>query len=411
MESCDKSIDVQSFDEQVFHEEIEERDWSTENVREQKCPHYDCMSFVDVGPEFESSADIGKSVDIASVDFVDSVCTEGKLQNVVGTEVGKQVFHDMQEFLDMAMASDMHNKVLISHHHQSPRDQSFVHAAPQTIPAPKAKMAPKAKEAPKAKADQTAPPPPSSRATDNAIAVIRAAADKGEATTAEMIQSAAQSSMFSKDPELKKLDMRDWNAFNRGLVPSDNVFRTTNKDLCPNDIALQCAEDMNKKKLWYVRWLASGKSYVKATAWESSEEKSKQTDSDGDMWMTEGQILHYFKCAIVSAELIRECKANPKLWRAHPRIPHCPEATQYYILYKNKRTSETSKATKRGCVVTADVDNDAATTLMARHAGSSLQTPGETFAVSPPQAEETERERKLRRLEEAEDVSRAGGCP
>ena len=198
--------------------------------------------------------------------------------------------------------------------------------------------------------------------------------------------------------------MRDWNAFNRGLVPSDNVFRTTNKDLCPNDIALQCAEDMNKKKLWYVRWLASGKSYVKATAWESSEEKSKQTDSDGDMWMTEGQILHYFKCAIVSAELIRECKANPKLWRAHPRIPHCPEATQYYILYKNKRTSETSKATKRGCAVTADVDNDAATTLMARLAGSSLQTPGETLAVSPPQAEETERERKLRRLEDAEDA-------
>ena len=68
--------------------------------------------------------------------------------------------------------------------------------------------------------------------------------------------------------------------------------------ICPNDIALQCAEDMSKKKLWYVRWLASGKSYVDARAWASSEEKSKLSHSDGDMWMTEGQILNHFKCPL-----------------------------------------------------------------------------------------------------------------
>jgi hypothetical protein len=85
LESCDKAIDVQSFDELVFHYEIEERDKSTENVREQNFPDYDLMSFVDVGSE-------------ASADCVDSVGTEGKLQNVVGTEVETQVLHDMQDF-------------------------------------------------------------------------------------------------------------------------------------------------------------------------------------------------------------------------------------------------------------------------------------------------------------------------
>ena len=70
MESCDKAIDVQSFDEVVVHEEIEERDRSTENVREQNFPDYDLMSFVDVGPE--ASADV--------------------VENDVGTEVENRLF-------------------------------------------------------------------------------------------------------------------------------------------------------------------------------------------------------------------------------------------------------------------------------------------------------------------------------
>ena len=56
------------------------------------------MRFVDVGPEADA----------------------GVVDSVVGTEVGKQVFHDMQDFLDMT------NKVLVSPDHQSPRDQNFV---------------------------------------------------------------------------------------------------------------------------------------------------------------------------------------------------------------------------------------------------------------------------------------------
>ena len=127
---------------------------------------------------------------------------------------------------------------------------------------------------------------------------------------------------------------------------------------------------MNKKKLWYVRWLAAGKSYVNARAYESSEEDSKQKESDEDMWMTEEQILNHFHCPIVTAAVISECKANPKLSRAHPKIPNCPEAVQHYAPYKTKSMSETSKSTKRGCTVTADLDNDAATTMMARLAGA-----------------------------------------
>ena len=50
------------------------------------------MSSVVVGPVVEISVDIGKSVDGVSSDFVDSVGTEGRLQDVVGTEDGKQVF-------------------------------------------------------------------------------------------------------------------------------------------------------------------------------------------------------------------------------------------------------------------------------------------------------------------------------
>ena len=174
---------------------------------------------------------------------------------------------------------------------------------------------------------------------------------------------------------------------------------------------------MNKKKLWYVRWLAAGKSYVNARAYESSEEESKQKESDEDMWMTEKQILNHFHCPIVTAAVISECKANPKLWRAHPRIPNCPEAVQYYAPYKTKSMSETSKSTKRGCTVTADLDNDAATTMMARLAGSSLRTSGEfaDSSPSPVMAEESERAKKLRRLEEQEEAalkkSRASGCP
>ena len=34
---------------------------------------------------------------------VDSVGTEGRLQNVAGTEGGKQVVHDTRDFLDMAL--------------------------------------------------------------------------------------------------------------------------------------------------------------------------------------------------------------------------------------------------------------------------------------------------------------------
>ena len=49
------------------------------------------------------SVDIGESVVVASSDFVDIVGTEGRSQNIVGTEDGKQVFHDMQDFLDMTL--------------------------------------------------------------------------------------------------------------------------------------------------------------------------------------------------------------------------------------------------------------------------------------------------------------------
>ena len=61
-------------------------------------PNYDRMSFVDVGLVVEISVDAGKSVDVVEI-CVDSVVTgsvgtEGRLQNVVGTE------DDMQHFLD-----------------------------------------------------------------------------------------------------------------------------------------------------------------------------------------------------------------------------------------------------------------------------------------------------------------------
>ena len=42
--------------------------------------------------------DIGKSVDVASSDFVDSVGTGGKLQNVVSTEDGKKFFMTCKVF-------------------------------------------------------------------------------------------------------------------------------------------------------------------------------------------------------------------------------------------------------------------------------------------------------------------------
>ena len=60
------------------------------------------------------------------MNFVDGVGTEDKLQDVGGSEDSKHVVVDIQDFLDMTMASDMHNNVLISHDHQSPRDQNFV---------------------------------------------------------------------------------------------------------------------------------------------------------------------------------------------------------------------------------------------------------------------------------------------
>ena len=69
------------------------------------------MSFVDEGPVVEISVDIGKSADVASSDFVDSVGTEGRLQNVVGTEDGKPVLHDMQGFPDMASCDQSMNVI------------------------------------------------------------------------------------------------------------------------------------------------------------------------------------------------------------------------------------------------------------------------------------------------------------
>ena len=93
-----------------FHDE-EEREWSTGNVREQNFPDCDLMSFVDVGPVVEISVDIGKSVDVVSSEFVDSVGTEGRLQNVVGTEDGKQVFLDMRSFLDMTLCDQSMNVI------------------------------------------------------------------------------------------------------------------------------------------------------------------------------------------------------------------------------------------------------------------------------------------------------------
>ena len=64
----------------IFHGHVkfsdeEEREESTENVREQNFPDYDLMSLIDAGSVVEISADIGKSVDIgesvaiASSDF------------------------------------------------------------------------------------------------------------------------------------------------------------------------------------------------------------------------------------------------------------------------------------------------------------------------------------------------------
>ena len=96
--------------------------------------------------------------------------------------------------------------------------------APETA-APKGTAVPKDKGAPQTAAPEAEAVPPSSRATDKAIEVIRAAAEKGETITEEMIQTAAGSPIFSKDPELRKLDMRDWNAFNRGLTPRENILR------------------------------------------------------------------------------------------------------------------------------------------------------------------------------------------
>ena len=66
------------------------------------------------------------SPDLDLMSFVDSVGTEGKLHDVGGTEDSKHVYVVMQDFLDMTMASDMHNQVFISRDHQSPRDQDFV---------------------------------------------------------------------------------------------------------------------------------------------------------------------------------------------------------------------------------------------------------------------------------------------
>lgn len=121
--------------------------------------------------------------------------------------------------------------------------------------------------------------------------------------------------------------------------------------------------------------------------------------------MTEGQMLDHFKCPIVTAELIQQCKENPKLWRPHPRLPNCLQATQYYAPYKTKNTNLGIKSTKRGCTVTADLDNGAATTLMARLAGSSLETSGAHAHSSPVPAVDDERAQKLKRLEEQEEAA------
>ena len=141
---------------------------------------------------------------------------------------------------------------------------------------------------------------------------------------------------------------------------------------------------------------------MRAQAWEISFEESKETNLNADKWMTAGQILEMCKDVIVQQEIIKECKANPKLWRAHPRIPHCPEATQYYVLYDDIVQRKSGRVTQRGCTVKADLDNDAASTLMGRLAGSELSMPDQT-RVNPGLATDEQAE-KLRKLDAAEQA-------
>ena len=78
---------------------------------------YDLMSFIDVAPVVEISVDIGKSVDIgesvviARSDVVDNFGMRDELRNVAGTEDAKQVFHDMQDFLDMTSCDQSMNVI------------------------------------------------------------------------------------------------------------------------------------------------------------------------------------------------------------------------------------------------------------------------------------------------------------
>ena len=96
------------------------------------------------------------------------------------------------------------------------------------------------------------------------------------------LQHAAKANMF-RFGDGRHEDVRDWNQLGRMVTTAANGGNICGwKVYIPAGTANLCLQDLELKKLWYVRRLAHGKDVTDCIAWEKASERTEDDDHTSD---------------------------------------------------------------------------------------------------------------------------------
>ena len=202
----------------------------------------------------------------------------------------------------------------------------------------------------------------------------------------------------------KKKEKAEWAAFKRSTSPGACESRTSKM---PPEVARVITA--SNQRSYFEAWLAAGRDWGRVRVCETVTHKDTAKRGRKRQWLTEARCRDIMKSDVVAEALIEAAKKEPKRVRPNPDCPECKEAMEYHVTVEDAEESGSEDEVARGAKMEADLDGEAAETLVraeladtrARASGGGGSSSGAGNKPGNAAVEHDKEEARKRRIEDA----------